>query len=125
LITSVLFALSIALGFAIQRGLQDRQLSQESRNWPSTKGRIIDSRVEDASRARSCRPVIHYRYELNGVTFTGERVGFQGYGCAEAREFVATRAPGSGVTVWYRPGDPSTSILQPDTWARRAKSGNA
>lgn len=100
--------------------LELRRLSQESAGWPQVRGEVVDTRDVWSSSPRAGKaywPTLHYRYSVGGTTFSGERVSFRpSYGRAEAEEAVAKFPAGAPVSVWYRPGDPGKSVLEPDTW---------
>jgi hypothetical protein len=100
--------------------LELRRLSQESAAWPRVRGEVVDTRLVWSSSPRAGQaywPTIHYRYSVDGAGFSGQRVSFRpSYGRAEAEAAVSKFSAGSPVSVWYRPGDPRTSVLEPDTW---------
>jgi hypothetical protein len=100
--------------------LELRRLSQESAAWPRVRGEVIDTRLLWSSSPRAGKtywPTIHYRYSVDGTTFSGERVSFRpSYGRGEAEDAVGRYPAGSRVSVWYRPRDPRTSVLEPNTW---------
>jgi Protein of unknown function (DUF3592) len=100
--------------------LELRRLSHESAAWPRVRGEVLEARPVWSSSPRAGKaywPTIHYRYSVGGGTFSGDRVSFRpSYGRAEAEEAVAKFPAGSPVSVWYRPGDPGRSVLEPDTW---------
>jgi hypothetical protein len=94
--------------------LELRRLSQESAAWPRVRGEVVDTRLVWSSSPRAGQaywPTIHYRYSVDGTGFSGERVSFRpSYGRAEAADAVSRFPAGSLVSVWYRPGDPRTSV---------------
>jgi uncharacterized protein DUF3592 len=100
--------------------LELRRRSHESAAWPRVRGEVLDARPVWSSSPRAGKaywPTIHYRYSVGGATFLGERVSFRtSYGRAEAEAAVSRFPAGSPVSVWYRPGDPGSSVLEPDTW---------
>jgi hypothetical protein len=98
----------------------NRRLSSESRTWPQASAEILESHVTTSSTAQrgtSYWPTIKYTYAIGGAVFTGDRVGFQsGYGSSAAQDAVARFSLGSVVPVWYRPTDPKTAVLEPNSW---------
>jgi hypothetical protein len=100
--------------------LDMRRLSRESGAWPRVRGQVVDTRLVWSASPRAGKtywPTIHYRYSVGGATFLGERVSFRSsYRRAEAQDAVSQFPAGSVVSVWYRPGDPRTSVLEPNTW---------
>jgi Protein of unknown function (DUF3592) len=99
--------------------LELRRLSQESAAWPRVSGEVVDIRPVWSSSPRAGKaywPTIHYRYSVGGRTFLGDRVSFRPtYGRAEAENAVSRFPAGAPVSVWYRPRDPGTSVLEPST----------
>lgn len=108
------------LAHVARERLELRRLSQESAAWPRVSGEVVDTRVLWSSSPRAGKtyfPTIHYWYSVGGVTFLGERVSFRpSYGRAEAEDAAGRYPARSRVSVWYRPGDPRTSVLEPNTW---------
>jgi Protein of unknown function (DUF3592) len=100
--------------------LELRRLSRESAGWPQVRGEVVDTRDVWSSSPRAGKaywPTIHYRYSVGRTTFSGDRVSFRpSYGRAEAEEAVARFPAGASVLVRYRPGDPGSSVLEPNTW---------
>ena len=82
-----------------------------SRDWKTTQGVIIESRLVDNGRSKSggrnYKPVIAYSYEVERETFTSDRILF---GIA-SEEWVSKYPEGTSVTVAYQPSDPSQSTL--------------
>ena len=121
-----LFALFTAL-FA--RALQKQ--AAMAKGWPKTQGRILQSGTEQfqsrtgtgsdsGSRAGTrtmYRQRITYSYAVKGVGYTSDRVDFgaRTKGTVESLEsdVVKRYAPGSAVTVYYDPKNPSQAVLDP------------
>ncbi|HSS21692.1 MAG TPA: DUF3592 domain-containing protein [Pyrinomonadaceae bacterium] len=105
--------LLVAATFLIAAGSRWRA-AQASRSWPGTEGVIIESRL--TSNCSYCRPLVNYRYVVNGQSFVGEQLvaGPQDYYRAtEAEAKVAYYAVGRRVTVFYDLANPSASALEP------------
>src|ERR1017187_4244994 len=119
-ITVALVGLCAVLVHPIAQRLELRRLSYESSTWSRVRGVVLDGRDRWSSSPRSSKsywPTIDYRYSVGGTTFEGDRVSFRSsYSRSEAEAAVARYSAGSAVTVWYRPGDPRRSVLEPDTW---------
>ena len=88
--------------------------------WPTTTGRIISSEVEgkwETSNGDSTymySPRIEYTYEVSGVQYTGDRfrqVEISTTGPGNAESVVSQFPVGSEVEVYYRPSNPSKSML--------------
>jgi Protein of unknown function (DUF3592) len=103
------------------RLLEQRQLSRESRGWRMVRGEILGSGSVISShpypQGNSRRPTVDFRYVVDGRTYQGGRVSFRsGYDDDEAAEVTARYPTRSAVPIWYRPGDPGVSVLEPDSW---------
>jgi hypothetical protein len=119
-ITLAALALAAVLAHVMGERLELRRLSRESTAWASVAGVVLDTRAVWSSSPRSGRsywPTTRYRYSVGRTAFVGDRVSFRpSYGRSEAEHAAAKYPPGSAVSVWYRPGDPHTSVLEPRTW---------
>jgi hypothetical protein len=119
-ITLAALALAAVLAHATAERLALRQLSRESTGWPAVTGLVVDTRVVWSSSPRSGRsywPLVHYRYVVEGTTYSGDRVSFRAdYGHADAEGAVAKYPAGSVVSIFYSPGVPQKSVLEPGTW---------
>lgn len=95
------------------------RLIAESRDWPSVQGRITAARIRRTRNTRS--PRIDYTYEVRGVEYRGNRLGFvqQSHSLAECQKILERFPPDSAVPVWYDPQKPSFSVLE------RAGNANA
>jgi hypothetical protein len=82
-----------------------------SKDWKTTPGIIIESRVVDNGRSKSGgrnqKPVIVYSYDVERDSFTSDRILF---GIA-SEEWVTKYPEGTSVTVTYNPSEPSQSTL--------------
>jgi hypothetical protein len=97
-----------------------RRLSRQSGAWPRVRGQVVDTRLVWSASPRAGKtywPTIRYEYSVGGARLVGERVSFRSsYRRSEAQDAVSQFPAGSVVWVWYRPGDPRTSVLEPDSW---------
>ena len=86
-----------------------------SKDWKTTHGVIIESRLVDNGRSKSGgrnnKPVIVYSYDVGRDSFTSDRILF---GIA-SKEWVTKYPEGSSVTVAYNPSEPSQSTLNTGT----------
>jgi hypothetical protein len=82
-----------------------------SKDWKTTHGVIIESRVVDNGRSKSGRrnnkPVIVYSYDVERDSYTSDRILF---GIA-SKAWVTKYPEGTPVTVAYNPSEPSQSTL--------------
>lgn len=90
-----------------------------SLKWPSTEGEILSSEVAFDPMSGRERAQLRYRYTVDGKSYTGSRVTFNGdtlfsAGSGEARAAEVQRSPaGQAVRVYYDPADPARSVLVP------------
>jgi Protein of unknown function (DUF3592) len=121
-----LFAVFTAL-FA--RGLQKQ--AAMAKGWPKTPGRIVQSGTEQFQSRTSAsnnsgprsgtrtmyRQRVTYSYVVKGVPYVSDRVDFgaRTKGTIESLELdvVKRYAPGSTVTVYYDPKNPTQAVLDP------------
>jgi hypothetical protein len=89
-----------------------------SEDWPAVDGVIIDTTIaadRDTGHQRF-RPVVRYRYEVDGQRYEGSRIrwvvdgGFRKY--TRARRLLDRYRTGAAIKVHYDPGCPSTAVLQ-------------
>jgi hypothetical protein len=119
-ITTAALGLAAVLIHSTGERLELRRLSHESPAWPRVRGEIVDTRLVWSSSPRAGKsywPTIHYRYSVGAIRFLGDRVSFRpSYNRSEAEDAVSRFPARSTPAVWYRPGDPARSVLEPDTW---------
>lgn len=89
-----------------------------SRHWPTTEGTIINSEViETKNQLPRYRLEMTYRYNVEGLGYTGEVLSFSTshiiWRQEEARRQAARYVRGATVPVYYCPGNPSLATLQP------------
>ena len=103
--TVIGFGISIAGLYELGRGLA-------SRHWVSTAGEVLSSRIEESSGYEGdtvFRPVIEYRYQVDGQHYEGDRLCFG----SESVSAVERYSPGSTVAVYYDPVRPGNAVLEP------------
>lgn len=109
-----------------------------ARSWPAASGEILSAeseayrawtRVGSDSLVRRTfyRPVIVYTYTVGGREYTADRVTLGGQaGWSSSRFFqrsLAKYPPGSPVTVYYNPSNPSEAVLERRVWGSRLLVG--
>jgi len=124
LFTSILF-LAIGLGLAWwgKGYLADAQATAK---WPTVEGTVLETRIHtykstsgSGSKKRTTtmyEPIVVYRYEVDGKTYTHDQVEFASGGSSSASSAKKTihRYPvGSKVTVYYDPELPQNALLEP------------
>jgi|AMWB02.1.fsa_nt_gi hypothetical protein len=101
--------------------LQARKASTAKARWAEAHGQILESHLQ-SQRSRSSSgissttysPEVTYEYEVDGQTYTGNRLGF-GSGSFSEKKAKAKIAPypaGAAVTVHYDPAEPSNAVLE-------------
>ena len=100
-------------------GLRAAVLGSMSRDWPSIRGRITESGVDETSKG--ARLLVRYAYEVGGQAHVGATLGFASPGSRwisnSRRDEVHTSAQryatGREVDVSYWTAHPSVSVLEP------------
>ena len=85
-------------------------------SWPETKCHVISSKIESHRNSEgntSYTPEIKYEFQLNGVTYTGERYSFSNLkGSHKRATAIVHQFPkGSQPICYYDPLDPSQCVL--------------
>jgi hypothetical protein len=120
---------SIALLFMLGMGivwlvftLNGMKLASESQAWPSTTGVIEDSWIDrdvttdsDGDTEIRFKPFIKYSYQVNGATYTSQRVDFGGNksynSSSRAEDYLAQYPVGKQIEVFYDPEDVGEAVL--------------
>jgi hypothetical protein len=99
-------------------GASAMQRSYDSKDWPTTEGKIFVSRVvrdQDSDGDVTYRSDIQYVYEVNGQVYDCNRIQF-GWRSNQSRkgaqQEVAKYPPDSTVTVHYNPKNPKNAVLE-------------
>lgn len=123
----LMLALTVVMGgvglFFVAMGIRHWVRADASAGWPVVPGVITESRVvtrNTAKGGRSVRPVVTYRYEVDGVRHESSTLDFRvrGWGAPAAAETAARFPVGAAVTVRHSPDDPDVACLVPgaDAW---------
>lgn len=114
-------ALGALAAWSIRRSQQSRRAS---RDWLTTDGQIVESRVEQKNLGSGDRPGIlfapriAYEYSVNGHTHQSERVAFSAVVWSLAPQAAQTKCArypsGAQVTVYYNPERPEEAVLERD-----------
>ena len=91
-------------------------LAEASNNWPTTEGVLVRlryrrSRAWPSGRRIQCPKVI-YEYVLEGRTYASSRISL-GVPRGRLACLAESYEEGERVTVYYRPDNPSLSVLVP------------
>lgn len=108
-------------------GLRQMSKSKAVLNWPTTTGRVLESRVLHSSGTqfgsrggRMYEAYVKYAYEALGQTFESSRVAFGSVSTSwssPAERTVAQYPAGSQVQVFFDPDHPSEAVLQQESSA--------
>ncbi len=103
----------------ILRSRQDKAKMQQSLNWPSVDGTVIESRVmttSDEEGSNLYRPYIKYEYEAGGIKQTNDKfsVGmvYSTSNMKKSQETVNRYPVGRNVKVYVNPANPAESTLE-------------
>lgn len=99
-------------------GLYLAYFSFSTASWPTTKAVIIESRVVrvPAKNGINYKALIKYRYNINGVEYTGDSVRFINYGYddeQEAMRIVEKFPVGGKVELRFQGTNPKLTVLDP------------
>jgi hypothetical protein len=98
-----------------------------SHTWPSTPGEVEDIQTiryttGSNGSTRTYRYTITYEYRVEGQSYRSDRFSL-GSGSTASRSYDTSRAarragqeaypPGSEITVYYDPADPTSTVLKP------------
>lgn len=113
----------IAGAVTLTLGVRSLWFARESSSWPSTSGVVIQSDVETSrgNKGTTYQAEIMYDYEVDGSTYSSNRVGYGDYGSSNpspARQMVNRYPKGKSVTVYYQEEDPEQSCLEPGIHGR-------
>jgi hypothetical protein len=93
-------------------------MNQMAATWPTTQGKVLQSRVEVHSRGEhtSVIPKIVYEYEVGGTKYQSDMVRaadkvVRWTNSQEAYAMVDRHPADSDVTVYYNPANPAQSAL--------------
>lgn len=118
---SLIFAaLGVWLILLYQR---NKQKAEQSVNWPTTSGRVIESRIsehksqdEDGYTTYTYAPVVRFEYQVDGVTHTSDRMAVGSKIAISNRKKVeqqiAGYPEGKLIKVYYNPQNPAEAILE-------------
>ena len=107
----VLFpSLSLAGAFLLQKAWR---LGSASENWPSTKGRITESRFEPDDESYNL--IVKYEYTVDGVKIQGDTFSYRGFSTdlSSVEQIVARYPIDSNVSVYFDPTSVETCVLEP------------
>jgi hypothetical protein len=101
----------VCLPFLIWMAWKNVRLSRESTGWPTVPGTVATS--ERTKVLWRTQPRVTYNYEVNGKSYTGNKVILAGVPPKETDQVLSRYPVGSPVTVSYLPGNPALALLEP------------
>ncbi|MFZ6021563.1 MAG: DUF3592 domain-containing protein [Chloroflexota bacterium] len=119
-----LFIIFAGIGvWLILRYQKNKQKAQQSVNWPTTSGRVIESRIsehesedEDGHTTSTYAPLVRFEYQVAGVTYTSDRMGVGSKIAISNRKKVeqqiAAYPEGKLIRVYYNPQNPAEAVLE-------------
>ena len=100
-------------------GLRSYQESRASQDWPSVEGEIRSSEVvssRSSEGGRTYRAEVTYRYTVDGVSYTGDRIQASTISSSSGSRASAMHRKypkGKSVKVFYNPERPDRALLEP------------
>ncbi|QDV15521.1 hypothetical protein Pan153_01350 [Gimesia panareensis] len=106
---------------AYQKGLPLLERAKASKEWPTTDGVVLESKIESHHSSNSSSstysPKVIYRYEVEGQEFKGDTVWFGNDVSTSDRSMssktVKKYPVQKNVTVYYDPAEPAVAVLEP------------
>jgi hypothetical protein len=105
--------------YVLDQRKKARAVRQASRDWPSTKGKIVKSRVELSSGRdmTTVEPKIQYEYQVGGRPYQSDQIHsgdkiFESISKEETYDLVDRYPVGREVTVYYNPNNPAEAALE-------------
>ncbi len=107
--------------YLIYLWFKNRKQAEQSQNWLSTVGRVVDSRVtfgatDTDDLDQNYVALIEYEYAVGGITYRSKQTAFgprRAFNRRRQAEAEAARYPaGMTVTVFYNPENPQEAVLE-------------
>ncbi len=109
--------------------LWNLRLGRVVRSWPTSEGKVFTASVYrpwwasiGSGAQQSHRTRIAYEYTVGDRRYTGKNIGIgrEWISRSEAQQIITPYEPGTVVTVYYCPGKPWYSFLEPgrNTWTQ-------
>ena len=104
--------------FLNKKSKEAKALREAARNWSSTTGKVVTSRVEvSGGDHTTVSPHIVFQYTVYGREYTGSQIKagdahWASYTSRDAYDTVDKYPVGAEVSVYYDPEDPQQSALE-------------
>ena len=80
-------------------------------------GEIVDAKLDrSGGRGSSVGADVRYRFIVGRKTFEGQTIAFDSPRSVAAEAAVRRYRPGAKVLVFFRPSDPTLSVLETGSW---------
>ena len=113
----IILFVGIVIGFY---GIYKIYKGHESQNWPTTRGKIIKSRIAGAKRIIGRRAFIKYEYFVEGNRYISSQISYTliigDY--SGAIEILREYPEGKTVTVYYNPDNFMDAVLKTEISGR-------
>lgn len=111
----------IAGGAVCLWGLWEALQAQRSASWPTVAGAVVSSKVTSEtsrsgnSSSTTYKAKVEFRYQVDGAAYQNDvlRIGQISMGWKSGAQADVRQHPPGPDTVYYHPGDPSNSVLEP------------
>ena len=103
------------LGFLVGTGWFALQV-EASRTWPQVPAQVVSSELGfrvDSDNNRFVDPDVTFRYDIDGKTYTGDRVSFGSGDAAWSQARVNAYPVGQVIDVRINPDDPTDAVIEP------------
>jgi hypothetical protein len=104
--------------FLNKKSKEARALKEEAKNWASTTGKVVSSRVEvSGGDHTTVSPHIVFQYNVYGRDYSGSQIKagdehWASYNSRAAYDIVDKYPVGTEVNVYYDPENPEQSALE-------------
>ena len=109
----------VALGLVV--GPLELVKAKERRGWPTVEGSITHANIDESlgRKGREYRPVIQYRYQVEGRQYESDVVSSSGTGLftdrSKAEALLEEVSAGGAPVVHYNPERPEQALLSLDS----------
>ena len=89
---------------------------EASRTWPKVPAQVVSSELGfrvDSDNDRFVDPDVTFRYDIEGKTYTGDRVSFGSGDAAWSQARVNAYPVGRVIDVRVNPDDPTDAVIEP------------
>lgn len=96
---------------------QDIAVARQAKKWPTVQGTVISTRAMRICKGGYFQAVVHYAYEVEGRSYTGDRIAIGPVDCSSENEArtLAAQYPVGNVKVWFNPQNPEIAVLMVGT----------